>query len=78
MNFCWQSDVSAFSYAILVSHSFFSKEQVSFNFMVTVTVHSDFAAQGGKKKSLTVSTVSPSICNEMMEPDAMIFIFFEC
>ena len=53
MNFCWQSDVSAFSYAILVSHSFFSKEQVSFNFMVTVTVHSDFAAQG-KKKNLSL------------------------
>ena len=28
-----------------------------------------------EKKSLTISTVLPSICNEMMEPDAMIFIF---
>src|SRR5574339_37585 len=26
-------------------------------------------------KSATVSTVSPSICHEMMGPDAMIFIF---
>ena len=27
-------------------------------------------------KSLTVSIVSPSICHVVMEPDAMIFIFF--
>ena len=26
-------------------------------------------------KSYTVSTVSPSICHEVMEPDAMIFVF---
>ena len=30
-----------------------------------------------KIKSVTVSTVSPSICHEMMGPDAMI-LFFEC
>ena len=30
-----------------------------------------------KLKSLTVSIVSPSICHEMMGPDAIIFIF-EC
>ena len=30
-----------------------------------------------KIKSVTVSTVSPSICHQVMEPDAMIFIF-EC
>ena len=29
-----------------------------------------------KIKSLTVSIVSPSICHEVMGPDAMIFIFF--
>ena len=28
-----------------------------------------------KVKSATVSTVSPSICNEVMGPDAMIFVF---
>ena len=26
-------------------------------------------------KSLTVSILSPSICHEVMEPDAMIFVF---
>ena len=29
-----------------------------------------------KIKSLTVSTVSPSICHEVMEPDAMILVFW--
>ena len=29
-------------------------------------------------KAPVVSTVSPSICHEVMGPDAMIFIFFEC
>ena len=29
-----------------------------------------------KIKSDTVSTVSPSICHEVMEPDAMIFVFW--
>ena len=28
-----------------------------------------------KIKSFTVSIVSPSICNEVMGPDAMIFVF---
>ena len=28
-----------------------------------------------KIKPVTVSTVSPSICHEVMEPDAMIFVF---
>ena len=40
---CQQSDVSAFSIRCLGSFS--SKEQVSFNFMGAVTVHSDFKAQ---------------------------------
>ena len=31
-----------------------------------------------KVKSETVSTVSPSICHEVMGPDAMIFSFSEC
>ena len=28
-----------------------------------------------KVKSATVSTVSPSVCHEVMEPDAMILVF---
>ena len=69
MDFCLQSDVSA-----LFCHSFPSKEQAPFNFMVTaVTVHSDLEPK--KVKSVTASTFSPSIHHEVMRPDAMIFIF---
>ena len=42
----WQSNVSAFEYAILVV--VFSKEQVSFNFLAAVTICSDFGAQKNK------------------------------
>ena len=41
--------------------------------MAAVTICSDFGAQ---EKSVTVSTVFPSICHEVMGPDAMIFDFW--
>ena len=44
MDLCWQSNVSAFQYAVKVVHSFSSKEQVSFNVMAAVTICSDFEA----------------------------------
>ena len=37
--------------------------------MAAVTICSDFGTQ--EKKSLTVSIVSPSICHEVMGPDAV-------
>ena len=58
-----------------VGHSFSSKEQPSFNFVAAVTIYSDFGGPPPKIKSLTVSTVSPSTCHEMMGPDAMILVF---
>ena len=51
----------------------FVQERVSFNFMVAVTICSDFGAH--ENKSVTVSIVSPSICHEVMGPDAMVFVF---
>ena len=42
--------------------------------MVVVTICSDFEAP--KKKSVTVSILSLSICHEVMGPDAMIFVFW--
>ena len=42
--------------------------------MTAVTIYSDFGAPP-KIKSATVSTVSTSICHEVMGPDAMIFVF---
>ena len=42
--------------------------------MAAVTICSDFGAQ--KIKSDTVSTISPSICYEVMGLDAVIFVFW--
>ena len=39
---CWQSNVSAFEYAVQVGHNFPSKEKASFNFMAVITICSDF------------------------------------
>ena len=47
---------------------------MSFNCMIAVTICTDFGAQE-KKKSLTISIVSPSICHEEVGPDAMILVF---
>ena len=41
--------------------------------MAAVTIYSDFGAP--QIKSVTVSIVSPSICHEVMGPDAMILVF---
>ena len=50
-----------------------SKEQASFNFVATVTVHSDFGPK--KIKYVTVSIFFPFICHEVMGPDVMILVF---
>ena len=57
--------------AIQVGHSFSSKEQVSFNFMAVVTICSDFGTP--KYTVCPFFYCSPSICHEVMGPDAMIF-----
>ena len=41
--------------------------------MASVTICSDFGAQ---ENIVTVSIVSPSICHEVMGPDAMILVFY--
>ena len=41
--------------------------------MAAITIRSEFGTQ---KKSATVSTVSLSICHEVMGPDAMIYVFW--
>jgi len=51
--------------AFLPRNKYFLKSWLS-----TVTLESE------KIKSLTVSFVSPTICNEVMGPDAMIFVFW--
>ena len=44
--------------------------------MAEVTICSDFGAPPPKIKSVTVSTLSPSICLEVMGPGAMILVFW--
>ena len=46
---------------------------MSFNFKAAVTICNDLGAQ--KNKVVTVSTVSPSMCHELMGSDAMILVF---
>ena len=50
-----------------------SKKEASLNFMAAVT--SAVTLEPKKIKSDTVSSFSPSICHEVMGPDAMIFVF---
>ena len=57
-----------------VGHSFPSKEQASFNFMVAVTIYTNFGAQ--ENKPVIISMFSPSICHKEMGPDALLFIFW--
>ena len=70
---CKDSDMTdAKEHAHLVCHDFPFKKHVSFNFMATVTVCSDFGAK--HIKPVSVSTFSPSICCEVMGLDAMILV----
>ena len=48
-------------------------KQASFNFMAAIT--SAVILEPRKIKSATVSSVSPSICHEVMGPDAVILVF---
>ena len=50
--------------------AFFSKEQTSFNFMATVTVHSNFGAQENKIHH----NFFLSICHELMRPNAIFLV----
>ena len=50
---------------------------MSFNFMTTVIICSNFGAQENKLYSVTVSIILSSICCEAMGLDALI-LFFKC
>ena len=66
--------VFAFQNAVNVCHNIPAKKQLSSDFMATVTTHSDFGAQ--ERKSVVISTFSPSICYSVMGADAMILECF--
>ena len=52
----------------------FLPKSKSFNFMAAVTICSDLEGPP-KIKPLTVSIVSPSVCYEVIGPDAMNLVF---
>ena len=54
--------------------AFFPRSKRLFNFMAAVIICSDFRAQ--ENKICQCSIVSPSVCHEVMGPDAMIFVFW--
>ena len=72
MDFCRQSNVSAFQHTLWVCHSFPAKKQWSSDFMAAVTISSDL--EPPQRKSVTTSTFSPSIYHEVMQLDAMMLV----
>ena len=58
-------------YGVAKSHTRLKLLSSSSSFIASVTIYSDF---GAPKYNVTVSTVSQSICHEMMGPDVMILV----
>ena len=65
--------MSVFWHTVWVCHNFPAEKQSSSDCMAAVTIRSDFRAPD--RKSVTTSTFSPSVCHEVMGPDAMILVF---
>ena len=64
MDLCWQSDISAFNILSRFAVACLPRSKYLFNLMVAVTICRDFGNE--EKKSVTVSTFSPSTCHEVM------------
>ena len=64
----WATSLSLSRFVI----AFLPRSKHLFNFMATVNICSDFGAQ--EKKVYHCSTGSPSICHEVMGPDAIILV----
>ena len=65
---CWQSNISAFEYAIYVGHNYLLRSK---HLLISwLQSPSAVILEPRKIKSDTVSTVSPSISHEVMGPDA--------
>ena len=74
MDLCWQSNVSAFIMLSSLVITFLPRSEGLLNSWLQLPSAVIFEAP--KIKSATVSTVSPSICHEVMGPDAMILVFW--
>ena len=76
MDLCWQSNVSCFLICCL-GWSYLSFQGVSKHLLISwLQSPSGVILEPRKIKSATVSTVCLSICHEVMEPDAMILVFW--
>ena len=74
MDFYWQSNISAFEYAIRLVITFLpGSKRLLISWLQSPSA---MILEPQNKKSDTVSTVSPSISHEVIGPDAMIFVFW--
>ena len=74
MDLCWQSNVSAFNTLSRFVLAFLPRRR---HLLISwVQSSSAVILESKKVKSVTFSIVSPSVCHEVMGPDAMIFVFW--
>ena len=74
MDLCWQSNVSAFNTLSRLAITFLPRSK---RLLISwLQSPSAVILEPPKIKSVTVSSVSPSICQEVMGPDAMILVFW--
>ena len=72
---CWQSDIFAFEYVALGFIIAFLP-RIKCILILCLQLPSTKILEPKKEKSATASTFSPSICHEVMELDAMTFVFW--
>ena len=73
MDFCWQSNAMLFNMLSRLVITFLPRSKcLSISWLQSPSA---VILEPPKIKSDTVSTVSPSICHEVMGPDAMILVF---
>ena len=72
-NLCWQSGVSLFNTLPRFVLAFFPRSEGLL--LPLLQSPSAMILEPKKIKSVTVSTLSPSICHEVVGPDAMILVF---
>ena len=81
MDHCWQSNVSAFYFILSLLFNKLSRLVIAFLprskclLISWLQFPSAVILELKKIKFVTVSIVSPSICHEVMGPDAMILVF---
>ena len=72
MDFCWQSDISAFQYAILVVIAFLPRSKhLLISWLQSLA---PVILEPKKIKPVTVSTFLPFICHEVVRSDARLFV----